>query len=102
MLPTLDEVRSAADVVRAVLPATPQFCWPLLCERTGAEVWVKHENHQPVGAFKIRGGIVLIDQLVQHPILDQNEEALLKSIKKQATCIDEKLIEFLEDPRPNS
>ena len=65
MLPTLDEVRSAADVVRAVLPATPQFCWPLLCERTGAEVWVKHENHQPVGAFKIRGGIVLIDQLVQ-------------------------------------
>ena len=44
----------------------------------------------------------LIDQLVQHPILDQNEEALLESIKKQATRIDEKLIEFLEDPRPNS
>ena len=42
----------------------------------------------------------LIDQLVQHPILDQNEEALLKSIKKQATRIDDKLIEFLEDPRP--
>lgn len=44
----------------------------------------------------------LVDQLVQHPILDQNEEALLKSIKKQATRIDDKLIEFLEDPRPNS
>ena len=42
----------------------------------------------------------LIDQLVQHPLLDQNEETLLKTIKKQATRVDETLIEFLEDPRP--
>ncbi len=65
MLPSLDEVRSAADLVRTALPQTPQFCWPLLCKRTGAEVWVKHENHQPIGSFKVRGGIALIDQLVR-------------------------------------
>ena len=65
MLPSLDEVRSAADLVHTVLPQTPQFCWPLLCKRTGVEVWVKHENHQPIGSFKIRGGITLIDQLVK-------------------------------------
>ena len=65
MLPSLDEIRTAADLVHAVLPATPQFCWPLLCERTGAEVWVKHENHQPIGAFKVRGGLVLLNDLVR-------------------------------------
>ena len=65
MLPSLDEVRDAATLVRATLSATPQYCWPLLCQRTGAEVWVKHENHQPVGAFKVRGGLVLLDDLVR-------------------------------------
>ncbi len=49
---TLDELRGAAERVHAVLPPTPQYAWPLLCERLGAEVWVKHENHLPVGAFK--------------------------------------------------
>ena len=63
MLPTLNEVQDAAQLVYATLPPTPQFCWPLLCERTGAEVWVKHENHQPTGAFKGRGGLVLISHL---------------------------------------
>jgi threonine dehydratase len=46
-----------------VIPSTPQIRWPLLCERVGADVWVKHENHSPVGAFKIRGGIIYIDEL---------------------------------------
>ena len=64
-IPSLDEIRSAARVVHATLPATPQFCWPLLCQRTGAEVWVKHENHQPVGSFKVRGGLVLIGELAR-------------------------------------
>ena len=45
------------------MPPTPQIRWPLLCARAGAEVWVKHENHTPAGAFKVRGGIVYIDQL---------------------------------------
>jgi threonine dehydratase len=46
-----------------VMPATPQYTWPLLNQRAGAEVWVKHENHTPVGAFKLRGGLVYMDWL---------------------------------------
>ena len=42
---------------------TPQYAWPLLCERAGTEVWVKHENHTATGAFKIRGGLVMLDSL---------------------------------------
>jgi threonine dehydratase len=60
---TLDELTRAADEVHAVLPPTPQYAWPLLGERAGAEVWVKHENHLPVGAFKVRGGIALLRRL---------------------------------------
>jgi len=44
---------------------TPEYTWPLLNQRVGAEVWVKHENHSPVGAFKIRGGLVYMDWLAQ-------------------------------------
>ncbi|HYG91630.1 MAG TPA: threonine dehydratase [Azospirillum sp.] len=62
-MPTLAEIEAAAERVHAVLPPTPQIRWPLLCERTGCEVWVKHENHQPVGAFKVRGGLVLMEDL---------------------------------------
>ncbi len=63
MLPTLAEIERAAELVHAAMPATPQYRWPLLCERTGAELWVKHENHTPIGAFKIRAGIVYMDWL---------------------------------------
>src|SRR5947209_16254322 len=45
------------------MPPTPQYCWPLLSRRIGAEVWVKHENHTPIGAFKLRGGLVYLDDL---------------------------------------
>lgn len=62
-LPTLEEIRQAAALVYQTMPATPQYTWPLLNERAGAEVWVKHENHSPVGAFKIRGGLVYMDWL---------------------------------------
>lgn len=62
---TLDELESAARVVYAVMPPTPQYRWPLLCERLGTEVWVKHENHTPVGAFKIRGGLVYFEALAR-------------------------------------
>ncbi len=61
--PTLDSVEAAAEIVYRVMPPTPQYRWPLLCARTGADVWVKHENHTPVGAFKIRGGLVFFEQL---------------------------------------
>src|ERR1700692_2131654 len=63
VLPRLEEIRRAAEVVYRAMPATPQYTWPLLNQRAGAEVWVKHENHTPVGAFKIRGGLVYMDWL---------------------------------------
>ena len=62
-LPTLDEIRKAAELISRTMPATPQYAWPLLGARAGAEVWIKHENHSPVGAFKIRGGLVYMDWL---------------------------------------
>lgn len=57
------ELEEAAALVHGVLAPTPQYCWPLLASRAGAEVWVKHENHTPTGAFKVRGGLVLLDRL---------------------------------------
>lgn len=66
----LAALEEAAGRVHAVLPPTPQYEWPLLSRRVGAEVWVKHENHTPVGAFKVRGGIVLFHELrASHPSL---------------------------------
>ena len=62
---TLGELEAAADLVHTHMPPTPQYVWPLLCQRTGAEVWVKHENHTPTGAFKVRGGLVYMDALRQ-------------------------------------
>ena len=59
----LEELEAAAALVHAHLPATPTHHWPQLSARLGAEVWVKHENHLPTGAFKVRGGITLIDWL---------------------------------------
>lgn len=63
MLPTRTEIDHAARTVYSVLPPTPQFRWPLLGKALGAEVWVKHENHTPVGAFKVRGGLVYLADL---------------------------------------
>jgi threonine dehydratase len=60
---SLQDVEDAAAIVHAAMPATPQYAWPLLARRTGAEVWVKHENHTPTGAFKVRGGLVYMDRL---------------------------------------
>lgn len=59
----LNELDDAAALVHSVLPTTPQICWPLLSERCGAEVWVKHENHTPIGSFKVRGGLVYVEDL---------------------------------------
>ena len=63
---TLDELAGAAAIVGAVVPATPTYAWPLLAERIGAEVVVKHENHTPIGSFKIRGGLVYVDGLLRN------------------------------------
>ena len=64
-LPTLADLESAAGIVHAVMPPTPQYAWPLLSARVGADVWIKHENHSPVGAFKVRGGIVYLHDLLR-------------------------------------
>jgi len=63
MQPSLADIEAASRIVYATMGATPQYCWPLLSERLGAQVWVKHENHTPVGAFKIRGGLVYFHHL---------------------------------------
>src|ERR1043166_175786 len=60
---TLAELEAACAIVHAAMPPTPQFAWPLLKARTGVDVVVKHENHTPTGAFKVRGGIVYADRL---------------------------------------
>jgi threonine dehydratase len=59
----LETLEEAAALVHRVMPPTPQYCWPLLSGRVGAELWVKHENHTPIGAFKIRGGLVYLDAI---------------------------------------
>jgi threonine dehydratase len=60
---TLAELQDALSVVHAVMPPTPQYAWPLLKVRSGLDVVVKHENHTPIGAFKVRGGITYFDRL---------------------------------------
>ena len=60
---TLGELEEAARLIHAAFPPTPQYAWPLLAQRAGAEVWVKHENHTPTGAFKVRGGVVFMERL---------------------------------------
>lgn len=62
---TRPELDRATEIVRNVVGATPQYAWPLLAERLGCEVWVKHENHTPIGAFKVRGGLVYLQHLVE-------------------------------------
>ncbi|MGA7751227.1 MAG: threonine dehydratase [Candidatus Sulfotelmatobacter sp.] len=62
-LPTIDEIEAAQKLVYSVMPATPQIVWPLLCERLGTEVWLKHENHTPIGAFKARTAVVYAAEL---------------------------------------
>jgi threonine dehydratase len=59
----LPALEAAARLIHGVFPPTPQYAWPLLASRAGAEVWVKHENHTPTGAFKLRGGLVYMDRL---------------------------------------
>src|SRR6266704_2088365 len=62
---SLSELEAAAAIVYRAISPTPQVRWPLLAERAGAEVWVKHENHTPIGSFKVRGGLVYFDWLRQ-------------------------------------
>ena len=61
--PSFAEIEAAAEIVHRTIAPTPQINWPMLSARIGAEVWVKHENHSPLGAFKVRGGLVYMEML---------------------------------------
>ncbi|CAG0994113.1 threonine dehydratase [Burkholderiales bacterium] len=65
--PALADIEAAAQRVYAAMPPTPQVAWPLVAIRAGTEVWVKHENHTPTGAFKVRGGLNLVGGLAASP-----------------------------------
>jgi len=60
---SLAELEAAHEIVGRAVPATPAHAWPLLAERLGTEVVVKHENHTPTGGFKVRGGLIYLDRL---------------------------------------
>ena len=62
-LASLKTLDAAASIVYRSIGPTPQYAWPLLQQAVGTEVWVKHENHTPIGAFKLRGGLVYFDGL---------------------------------------
>ncbi|SCX92976.1 MULTISPECIES: threonine dehydratase [unclassified Pseudomonas] len=65
---TRDDIEHAARHLYQFMPATAQYAWPLLAERLGCTVWVKHENHTPTGAFKVRGGLTFVHWLKrEHP-----------------------------------
>lgn len=68
-LPGLADIEAAAEVVYRDFAPTPQYRWGLLSERLGTDCWLKHENHTPVGAFKIRGGLTYFDQLARRGAL---------------------------------
>ncbi len=65
MLFSIEDLDEACTIVYDNIAPTPQIRWPLLCARSGAEVWVKHENHTAIGAFKIRGGCVFLNHFTQ-------------------------------------
>lgn len=64
-LPTRAEIEAAAPFINAIVPPTPQYSWPLLNERTGCELWVKHENHTALGSFKMRGLLIYLARLAE-------------------------------------
>jgi len=67
VLPTIDEIRNVQQLVYSLMQPTPQIVWPLLCQRLGTEVWVKHENHTPITAFKARTAVVYAADLFSQP-----------------------------------
>ncbi len=62
---SLSDLEEAHRLVHAAFPGTPQYAWPLLADRLGTEIWAKHENHTPTGAFKLRGGLVYAERLAR-------------------------------------
>jgi threonine dehydratase len=65
LLPSKQQLAVAAQVVYDAMSPTPQYSWPLINQELGCEVWIKHENHTPTGAFKVRGGLVYLHELAR-------------------------------------
>ena len=68
----LHDIENAAQVVYRSFQATPQYCWGLSSQRLGADCWIKPENHTPVGAFKIRGGLTYFEALRANGVIPGN------------------------------
>src|SRR5258706_9795108 len=66
-LPDRNALEDAARIVRQVLAPTPQYAWPGLAVALGTTVWLKHENHTPLAAFKVRGGATYLERLRRAP-----------------------------------
>ena len=62
---TAEQISDARAIIREAMPSTPQYAWPLLQAELGVDTWVKHENHTPTGAFKVRGGLVHMRKRIQ-------------------------------------
>ena len=62
---SLQQLHDAAELVHRYMQPTLQYAWPLLSNRVGCETWVKHENHTPIGAFKVRGGLIYLDEYMR-------------------------------------
>jgi threonine dehydratase len=65
-LPDREAIESAAEVLRSLVPPTPQYLWPQVAAAFGAHVWIKHENHTPIGAFKARSAAMYFQKLLRH------------------------------------
>lgn len=64
-LPTLEQINEAQSILCHYMSPTPQYSWPLINQRVGTEVWIKHENHTSLGAFKLRGALVFVDWITK-------------------------------------
>src|SRR5688572_32631235 len=64
-LPDREAIESAAEILRTLVPPTPQYLWPQVAQAFGAHVWIKHENHTPIGAFKARSAAIYFHKLMQ-------------------------------------
>jgi len=107
---TLEQMREGRDIVYAHMPPTPAYHWPLLSARTGAEVWVKHENHTPTGAFKVRGGLVYLTKLKQEQpdcpgVISATRGNHGQSVARAATAVGMKsviVVPFGNNPEKNA
>ena len=91
---SLQDLEAAAQLVYQVLPPTPQYSWPLLKTRFQTEVWVKHENHLPVGAFKVRGGLTYLHALLHEEPWVEGVVAATRGNHGQSIALAAKLLDL--------